>query len=111
MAETINSISEKVAEYVAALNGSSSDHHQFSTVRGRKYLKVVDARPTDSGPLATGSVHAFIEISTGNVYKPAGWAKPADHVRFNLVDEASYAALIRHARREDAYSGGYLYIR
>src|SRR4249919_2686324 len=90
MAETLTSLSEKVAAYVAALNGSSSDHHQFSTVKGRKYLKVVDSRPTDGGPLAGGSVHAFIEISTGNVYKPAGWAKPADHVRFSLTDEASY---------------------
>ena len=111
MTETLTSLAERIDAYVAALNGSSSDNHKFSTSRGKKYLKVVDSRPTDGGPLAGGSVHAFIEIATGNVYKPAGWAKPAPHVRFSLTDEASYAALIRHARRADAYSGGYLYMR
>jgi len=108
MAETL-SISERVEAYVEALNNSSSDHHKFSAIRGRKWLKVIDSRP--GGPAGGGSVHAFVETTTGDVYKPAGWAKPAPHVRFSLMDEASYAALIRHARRADAYSGGYLYIR
>jgi hypothetical protein len=110
MAETLTSISERVAAYVEALNGSSSDNHQFGTVKGRKYLKVVDGRPTDGGPLAGGSVHAFIEIATGNVYKAAGYNAPAKHVRFNLMDDASYARLIRAASSSEAYTTGYLYL-
>ena len=54
MAETINSISERVAAYVEALNGSSSDNHQFTTIKGKRYLKVAHSRPTDGGPLAGG---------------------------------------------------------
>ena len=110
MAETINSISERVAAYVEALNGSSSDNHQFTTIKGKRYLKVAHSRPTDGGPLAGGSVHAFIEIATGDVYKPAGWAQPAKHVRFRLMDDASYDRLMREARKPEAYSGGYLYL-
>jgi hypothetical protein len=104
-------VAERLGEYVAALNVSSSDHHKFSVVKGRRYYKVIDSRPTDGGPLAGGSVHAFIEITTGHVFKPAGHAKPAPHVRFYLLRDGSYQALLHHAHRPDAYSGGYLYIR
>ena len=55
-------------------------------------------------------MHAFIEIATGDVYKPAGWAQPAKHVRFRLMDDASYARLLSAARKPEAYSGGYLYL-
>lgn len=109
MAETLAiGIGGRVAAYIDALNASSSDHHHFITQTGRKYIKVVDSRP--DGPPGGGSVHAFIEIATGNVYKAAGWAKPAEHVRFRLMDDASYAALLRHASRPEAYATGYLYL-
>jgi len=101
-------VQERTARYVEALNNSSSDHHKFSTVKGRKYIKVIDSRP--GGPAGGGSVHAFIEASTGYVYKPAGWAKPAPHIRFYLMRDGSYSALLRHAKQPEAYSGGYLYL-
>jgi hypothetical protein len=103
-------IETRLTTYINALNSGSSDHHHFAPVRGRKYIKVVDSRPTDGGPLATGSVHAFVEIATGDVYKPAGWQAPAKHVRFRLMDDASYTSLLRLAASRDAYSGGYLYL-
>ena len=31
-----------------------------------------------------GSVTAFIDKNTGEVYKPASWKAPAKHVRFDL---------------------------
>jgi hypothetical protein len=40
------------------------------------------------------------------VYKAAGWKAPAKHVRFNLMDDASFARMIEAA----TWSGGYLYI-
>lgn len=53
------------------------------------------------------SVHAFLDVRTGDVYKAAGWKAPAKHVRFNLLDDASFARLIEVCD----WSGGYLYIR
>jgi len=111
MTETINSISHQVAEYVEALNNSSSDYHRFSFLTGRKYLKVIDQRPGSTGPLDGHSVHAFIEIATGDVYKPAGHSKPAPIVRFRLTDATSYAHLLRCAHQPEAFTGGYLYVR
>jgi hypothetical protein len=48
------------------------------TVRtGNKYHKIVQ---DDS------SVYAFVDMD-GNIYKPAGWAKPAKHVRGNIFSD------------------------
>jgi hypothetical protein len=52
------------------------------------------------------SVHAFYDMRTGDVYKAASFKAPAKHVRFNLMDDASFARMIEVA----TWSGGYLYI-
>jgi hypothetical protein len=46
----------------------------FEATKGRKYTKIVGS---------DGAVHCFID-DDGNIYKPAGWAKPAKGIRFNL---------------------------
>ncbi|HUD05626.1 MAG TPA: hypothetical protein VMR18_01735 [Candidatus Saccharimonadales bacterium] len=43
---------------------------------GQKYAKLV----TGTG------VTAFIDLMSGDIYKPAGWAKPANHVRGNIFN-------------------------
>ena len=53
---------------------------------GQRYAKVVRK---GSG------VVAFIEISTGDIFKPAGWKAPAKHVRGNIADEVNRA--VAHA--------------
>lgn len=115
MTETVGTargIETRLNAYVNALNsGTISDRHHFTVTKGRKYYKVIDSHPTDSGPLAGASVHAFVETATGDVFKPAGWARPAEHVRYRLMDDVSYVALLRHAGQRDAFAGGYLYIR
>lgn len=35
------------------------------------------------------SVHCFVDMETGEMYKAASWAKPAPGVRYNLFDKAS----------------------
>lgn len=42
--------------------------------RGRRFIKVITG----------SSVYAFVEIATGDIYKPASWAAPAKHVRGNI---------------------------
>jgi hypothetical protein len=44
---------------------------------GRKYAKVIHDR----------SVYAFIDISNGDIYMPAGWNAPAKHVRGNIFGD------------------------
>lgn len=47
---------------------------------GRKYAKIVRT--------ASRSVFAFVDLSNGNILKPASWAKPAAGARGNVLDIA-----------------------
>jgi hypothetical protein len=47
---------------------------------GRKYMKVIKVE-------SQRSVFAFIDLSNGDVLKPAGWSRPAKHARGNLFDD------------------------
>ena len=80
----------------------------------RKYLKIVQQQYDDMGPNPSykyrdGSVHAFIDRETGDVYKPAGWAKPAKHVRYNLLERSDRNFLFDY--KNVGWAGGYLYMR
>ena len=63
--------------------------------KGRKYYKVI----TDN------SVHAFVDVKNGNVYKPASYNKPAIHVRFNLLQDP------QDCFNKCDCNGSYLYLR
>ena len=52
---------------------NSSQPCKFSITTGRKYHKILDRK---------GSVHAFVNKQTGEVFKPASWNAPAKHVRY-----------------------------
>ena len=70
----------------------------FDIKEGRKYYKIVEVK---------GGVHAFVDIKSGDVFKPAGYNKPARHVRYNLLDDNSFNECIQRAD----WAGGYLYLR
>jgi len=86
------------------LSDSNSTYYGFEVVPGTKYYKIVLVYMP--GTQNGRSVHAFVSKQTGAVYKPASWTAPAKHVRYNLLDDASYAECLRRAE----YSGGYLYL-
>ena len=69
----------KLAEYVKNdyIQRWNNREYNVTVSKGRKYYKVI----TDN------SVHAFVDVKNGNVYKPASYNKPAIHVRFNLLQD------------------------
>lgn len=69
---------------------------------GRKFVRIVMSIHGSQR-----SVHAFYDMRTGDVYKAEGWKKPAQHVRYRLMDDDSFARMLAVAD----WSGGYLYIR
>ena len=57
---------------------------RYRYTEGKKYFKVVAEEFDtfqDRNVWKDTTVHAFVDKVTGEVYKPAGWAKPAKHVR------------------------------
>ena len=78
-------------------------HYIYET--GRKYFKVVRVEDEYKSNDEHRCVEAFIDRQTGDIYKPAGWNKPAKGVRYNLLDEESLQLCFKHL---DPF-GGHLY--
>ena len=78
--------------------------YSFEITEGKKYYKIVQRDANFSG----GSVHAFVDKLTGDLYKAASWAAPAKGVRFNLGRDLE---LLREIGESTGamWAGGYLY--
>ena len=86
--------------------GREAPEYKFVIESGRKYHKIIMEVPNTNRP-PSRSVHAFIDMKTGEVYKPASFKAPAKHVRFNLLVIKEREWLLEHAD----WAGGYLYAR
>ena len=96
------------------IENGTANLYKFIVQKGRKYLKIINQQYDDMGPnpsyeYKNGSVHAFIDRETGDVYKPASWAKPAKHVRYNLLERSDRNFLFDW--KNVGWAGGYLYMR
>ena len=70
----------------------------FEVDSGRKYYRVwgIDNQKT---------IHCFVNIKTGDVFKPESYNKPAKHVRYNLLDNQSRQSMFeRHIMLEVIYT-------
>ena len=95
-------------EKVNQIESGEDDRISFFIETGRKYLKVcMRSKQVNTQFDDSISVHAFVDKNTGEVYKPAGWKKPAKHVRFNMSDDVNRAKLYNVCD----WAGGYLYLR
>ena len=95
--QTVEENVYKLAEYIKAdynKYGYKSDYN-VTIKKGRKYYKVI----------TENSVHCFVDVKNGNVFKPESWNKPAKHVRYNLLQDP------QDCYNKCDWSGGYLYLR
>ena len=97
------------------------DSVQFRPDGGKKYIKVKyfqknwNTDYNDDGTIKSktlvggekGSIHCFVERTTGDIYKPAGWKSPylkgMNAVRGNIYDSTTFEKTDMH--------GGWLYAR
>ena len=96
------------------IENGTANLYKFVVQKGRKYLKIINQQYDDMGPnpsyeYRNGSVHAFIDRETGDVYKPASWNKPAKHVRYNLLERSDRNFLFDW--KDVGWAGGYLCMR
>ena len=105
-------MSQYAKDQLEALNNGTANLMKFRMEFGRKYIKVIQQEYDtfqDRNEYRDGSVHAFIDRQTGEVYKPASWKSPAKHVRFDMRLISDRAKL--HDPEFTGWAGGYLYLR
>ena len=108
-------LKENCKQYVEKFN--HMDSVEFKPCGGRKYIKVKSFTTNIDTDWETGkktllkdkngSIHCFVEKTTGNIYKPAGWRAPylkgKNCVRGNIFDTSSFQKTDMH--------GGWLYAK
>jgi len=104
--------SEWSKDQLDAINNGTANLTKFVVKTGRKYYKIMQHEFDtfrDLNEYREGSVHAFVDKNTGEVYKPASYNAPAKHVRYDLRIINDRIKL--HDPRYTGWSGGYLYMR
>ena len=78
-------------EQLQKIEDGTANLYKFDYQVGKKYIKVFNLQYQESNDYygtkagyRQGSVTAFIDKNTGEVYKPASWKAPAKHVRSDL---------------------------
>ena len=107
-----NFTSEWSKEQLDAINNGTANLTNFVIKNGRKYYKIMQREFDtfqDRNEWREGSVHAFVNKNTGEVYKPASYNSPAKHVRYDLRIINDRAKL--HDPDYTGWAGGYLYLR
>ena len=103
---------EYAREQLDAIENGTANLMKFKVKTGKKFYKIVQMNFDtfqNRNEYREGSVHAFVDKKTGQVYKPASWQAPAKHVRFDLriIREREF---LFNSNNTD-WAGGYLYLR
>ena len=103
-------------ERIDEINNGTANLYKFVYKTGKKFHKVYFLQYEEANDYynrkagyRAGSVHAFIDKQTGEVYKPASWKAPAKIVRFDLRLITDREFLFNP--NNISWSGGHLYLR
>ena len=115
-----NSVVESYKSYyqeqLEKIEDGTANLYKFVYKTGKKFHKVYFLEYQDANEYygtkagyKSGSVHAFIDKQTGEVYKPASWRAPAKHVRFDLrlIKDREFLFNWKNL----SWAGGHLYMR
>ena len=99
-------------EQLEKIENGTANLYKFDYKVGKKFIKVFNLQFDtfrDRNEYTEGSVTAFIDKNTGEVYKPASWKAPAKHVRFDLRIIRDREFLLNP--KNCSWTGGHLYMR
>ena len=100
------------SEELKRIQNGTANLMKFEIREGKKYYKIVQVEFDtfqNRNEYRDGSVHAFVDKNTGNVYKPASWKAPAKHVRYSFQSPEDIRFLLNPINV--GWAGGYLYMR
>ena len=115
MMKFCDKLKENCKQYVEKFN--HMDSVEFKPCGGRKYIKVKSFTTNIDTDYETGkktlmkdmngSIHCFVERTTGDIFKPATWKAPYNKgkncIRGNIYDKSTFQKTDMH--------GGWLYAR
>ena len=99
-------------EQLEKIENGTANLYKFDYKVGKKFIKVFNLQYDtfqNRNEDRAGSVTAFIDKNTGEVYKPASWKSPAKHVRFDLRIIKDREFLLNPKNCD--WAGGHLYRR
>jgi len=110
--ETIKGYKSYYQEQLEKIENGTANLYKFDYKVGKKFIKVFNLQFDtfrDRNEYREGSVTAFIDKNTGEVYKPASWRAPAKHVRFDfrIIKDREFL----HNWKNVSWTGGHLYMR
>ena len=103
---------EYAREQLDEIENGTAKLMYFKIKTGKKFYKIVQMEFDtfqNRNEYREGSVHAFVDKKTGQVYKPASWYAPAKHVRYDLRIIREREFLFNS--NNTGWAGGYLYLR
>ena len=106
---------EYAREQLDEIENGTANLYKFVDKTGKRYYKIVQQefetweKSKYYGQYRDGSVHAFVDKKTGQVFKPASWQAPAKHVRYDLRIIREREFLFNS--NNTGWAGGYLYLR
>jgi hypothetical protein len=116
LTEQTRTLEDRIQAWIKALEANyyknyparseTPDYLKYEVRPGQKYYKLCMLTSRGNGEYGA-SVHAFIHKQTGAVFKPASWKQPAKHVRYNLMDDASFQDCLDRA----CWAGSDLYLK
>ena len=99
-------------EQLEKIEDGTANLYKWDYKVGKKFIKVFNLQYDtfqNRNEYRAGSVTAFIDKNTGEVYKPASWKAPAKHVRFDLRLIKDREFLLNP--KNCSWTGGHLYMR
>ena len=99
-------------EQLEKIENGTENLYKWDYKVGKKFIKVFNLQYDEfqnRNQYRAGSVTAFIDKNTGEVYKPASWKAPAKHVRFDLRIIREREFLLNPKNCD--WAGGHLYMR
>ena len=110
--KTVESYKSYYQEQLEKIENGTANLYKWDYKVGKKFIKVFNLQFDtfrDRNEYRAGSVTAFIDKNTGEVYKPASWKAPAKHVRFDLRIIKDREFLLNPKNCD--WAGGHLYMR
>ena len=107
---------EYAREQLDAIENGTANLYWYKIKTGKRFYKIVQMEYSEASDYYNrkagyreGSVHAFVDKKTGQVFKPASWAAPAKHVRYDLRIIREREFLFNPDNT--TWACGYLYLR